>query len=250
MQSTFEKLRRTPAYRALAEAVMAQILDGRLREGDPIPTEAQLCEMFGVNRSTVREGIRVLEEANLIRREQARRLVVSRPSNDEVGAQVERALLLAEITHGELWEALHALEPTMARLAAARASPDLLARIDENVDRTEAALQRGESIVALDIEFHALVGEMSANRALILARMPLSRLFYPSFQTVMAKAPMAGPRLLAAHRAIAQALRAGDGEAAERWMTRHAIDFRRGLDLADVDAAKPVFDAPAAGTVS
>lgn len=43
MHSTFEKLQRIPAYRALAEAVMAQILDGRLREGDPIPTEAQLC---------------------------------------------------------------------------------------------------------------------------------------------------------------------------------------------------------------
>jgi DNA-binding FadR family transcriptional regulator len=250
MHSTFEKLQRIPAYRALAEAVMAQILDGRLREGDPIPTEAQLCEMFGVNRSTVREGIRVLEEANLIRREHARRLVVSRPSNEEIGAQVERALLLSAITHGELWEALHALEPTMARLAAMRNTPELLARIDDNVDRTEAALQRGDPIVALDIEFHALVAEMSANRALILARMPVSRLFYPSFQRVMAKAPMAGPRLLAAHREIAQALRAGDGDAAERWMARHAIDFRRGLDLADVDVGKPVFDAPGAGAVS
>lgn len=250
MSSTFEKLRRIPAYRALAEAVMAQILDGRLREGDPIPTEAQLCELFGVNRSTVREGIRVLEEANLIRREQGRRLVVTRPSAEEVGAQVQRALLLHEITHGELWEAMHAMEPTMARLAAARATPELLARIDDNLAQTERALQRGESIVTLDIEFHALVAEMSANRALILARMPVSRLFYPSFQQVMEKVPAAGPRLLAAHRAIADALRAGDGEAAERWMTRHAIDFRRGLDLADLDAGKPVFDAPAAGTVS
>jgi hypothetical protein len=40
-----------------------QILDGRLREGDPVPTEARLCEMFGVNRSTVREGIRTTQHS-------------------------------------------------------------------------------------------------------------------------------------------------------------------------------------------
>lgn len=250
MPSSFEKIRKTPAYRVLAEAVMARILDGRLREGDPIPTEAQMCEMFGVNRSTVREGIRVLEEANLIRREHARRLVVSRPSEEEVGLQVERALRLSEITHDELWEAMNALEPTMARLAAQRASTALLERIDENLVRTASALERGESIVGLDIEFHELVAEMSGNGALNLARRPISRLFFPSFQRVMDKVPVAGQRLLAAHRAIAQALRAGDAEAAERWMTRHTIDFRRGLELADVDAGKAVFDTPAARAVS
>ncbi|HWS73656.1 MAG TPA: FCD domain-containing protein [Quisquiliibacterium sp.] len=250
MPSSFEKIRKTPAYRVLAEAVMARILDGRLREGDPIPTEAQMCEMFGVNRSTVREGIRVLEEANLIRRESARRLVVSHPSEEEVGLQVERALRLSEITHEELWEAMNALEPTMARLAAQRASTALLARIDENLERTADALERGESIVRLDIEFHELVAEMSGNGALNLARRPISRLFFPSFQQVMDKVPVAGQRLLAAHRAIAQALRAGDAEAAERWMTRHTIDFRRGLELADVDAGKAVVDTPAARAVS
>lgn len=250
MHSRFEKIRKVPAYRVLAEAVMEQILDGRLREGDPIPTEALMCEIFGVNRSTVREGIRVLEEANLIRREHARRLVVSRPSQEEIGAQIERALLLAEITHEELWEAMHALEPVMARLAAERSHPALLERIERNLASTADAIERGESIVRLDIEFHALVAEMSANRALSLARRPISHLFFPSFQQVMDRVPVAGPRLLAAHQAIAQALRDGDPEAAERWMTRHTLDFRRGLELADLDPGKAVFDTPSARAVS
>jgi hypothetical protein len=33
-------------------------------------------------------------------------------------------------------------------------------------------------------------------------------------------------------------------------MTRHTIDFRRGLELADVDAGKAVVDTPAARAVS
>ena len=68
MTTTFTKITRVPAYRKLANAITEQILDGRMKEGDSLPTETVLSEMFGVNRHTVREGIRVLEEANLIRR--------------------------------------------------------------------------------------------------------------------------------------------------------------------------------------
>lgn len=250
MPSTFAKLRRVPAYRALAEAVTERILDGRLREGDPIPTEAQLCEMFGVNRSTVREGIRVLEEANLIRREHARRLVVSRPSQAEVGAQVRRALQLHEITHGELWEAMHAIEPPLARLAAERATPAALERLDDNLLRTAAALERREPVVHLDIEFHALIADVCGNRALKLVHEPINRLFFPSFQRVIERLPTAGQRLLEAHRAIVAALRAGDADAASLWMTRHALDFRRGLDLAGVDIDTAIDDLPETKEVS
>lgn len=240
MQSKFEKIKKMPAYRVLAEAVTEQILDGRLREGEQVPTEAQLCEMFGVNRSTVREGIRVLEEANLIRREHARKLVVSRPSHQEIGAQLERALVLHEITFKELWEAMHTLEPIMAKLAAARPDQGLLIRLDDNIRRTQEALDRGDSLVDLDIEFHGMIAEMTANRALNLAREPISRLFYPSFQRVMLKVPVAGQRLIGAHKAIAESIARGDGSAAESWMAKHIVDFRRGLELADVDVQSAV----------
>lgn len=240
MQSKFEKIRKIPAYRILAEAVTEQILDGRLREGEQVPTEAQLCEMFGVNRSTVREGIRVLEEANLIRREHARKLVVSRPSHKEIGTQLERALVLHQITFNELWEAMHALEPIMAKLAAARPDKSQLERLDDNIRRTQEALNRGESLVDLDIEFHGMIAKMTSNRALNLAREPISRLFYPSFQRVMSNVPVAGQRLIGAHKAIAESINRGDGPAAESWMAKHIVDFRRGLEMADVDVRSAV----------
>ena len=65
MSSLPEKFRRissTPAYRLVAEAIERQILSGRILPGDPIGTEAELVKQFGVNRSTVREGIRLLAE--------------------------------------------------------------------------------------------------------------------------------------------------------------------------------------------
>lgn len=249
METPFEKIRTVPAYRILAEAMIERILDGRLREGDQLPTEARLCDMFGVNRSTVRESIRVLEEANLIRREHAKKMVISRPSEAEVGKQLERALVLHEIGFDELWEAMHVLEPNMARLAAARVATESesLARLEDNLQRTEDALRAGQSIVDLDIEFHGIVAAMSGNRALVLAREPLSRLFYPAFEAVMNRVPIAGRRLLQAHRAIFSAIGDGDQESAQEWMRKHVDDFRRGYQRASLDLQSPIARRRAAG---
>lgn len=235
------KIRRVPAYRRLAEAITESILDGHMRPGDQLPTEADLCERFGVNRSTVREGTRVLEEAGLIRRETAKRLVVSRPSREDIGNQLERALVLHEVTFAELMEAMVTVEPAMARLAAGRDRPAALVReLEANVAATERALRAGESVVELDIAFHGIIATLAGNRALMLAREPMSRLFYSAFGVVMAHVPEAGRRLMAAHRAILEAVRTHLASDAHAWMQKHVRDFKRGYELTGLDPADPV----------
>src|SRR5678810_1347444 len=44
------------------------ILGGTFRLGTQLPTEAELCEMFGVSRTVVREALRVLEDEGLVSR--------------------------------------------------------------------------------------------------------------------------------------------------------------------------------------
>ncbi|MGH6711113.1 MAG: FadR/GntR family transcriptional regulator [Bradyrhizobium sp.] len=236
----FAKLKKVPAYRMLAEAITEQILDGSMRAGEQLPTEAQLCEQFGVNRSTVREGTRVLEEANLLRRESAKRLLVSRPSREEIGNLLERALLLHEISFNELMEAMYVFEPLMARLAATHSRKVALKELEENIDATERAMIAGESVVALDIAFHGLIASLCGNRALMLAREPMSRLFYHSFDAVMSSVPGAGARMVAAHRAILEAVRNRNASDAEAWMQKHVRDFKRGYEITGLDPAGPV----------
>src|SRR5690606_27660637 len=131
------KPRRVPGYRVLAEAITERVLAGEMREGDPLPTEMELCEAFGVNRSTVREAIRVLEEARLLHRESAKRLVVSHPSPEDIGQQFERILQLQEISFEELFEAVSVVEPPIIRLAAARGSAPLLDELGRLLGRIE-----------------------------------------------------------------------------------------------------------------
>jgi len=83
----FRRINSTPAYRLVAEAIERKILAGRLKPGDPIGTESELVRQFGVNRSTVREGIRLLEHDGLIRRETNRRLSVGLPHYERLATR-------------------------------------------------------------------------------------------------------------------------------------------------------------------
>lgn len=236
----FGRLNKLPAYKILSDTILAEIMAGRVRQGDQLPTESELCEQFGVNRSTVREGVRVLEEAGVLSRERGKRFTISRPSQGQISTHLQRAMVLHEITFNELWEAVMTIEPPMAKLAAARTDEKLLRDVDSNLQRTEQALADGGPLVELDIEFHDLIASATGNAALRLSREPLVQLFYPAFGAVFASVPSAGERLLVAHREIARAMRDGDADLIEIWTGRHLRDFKRGLEAAGVDLSAPI----------
>jgi DNA-binding transcriptional MocR family regulator len=61
----------------ISRGVEQQILTGKLMPGTMPPTEAELAEQFGINRSTVREAIRQLEQEVLVERRSSKRLQVT-----------------------------------------------------------------------------------------------------------------------------------------------------------------------------
>jgi GntR family transcriptional repressor for pyruvate dehydrogenase complex len=236
---SFPKIERATAYKTVSEAIAQEIIEGRLRPGSRLPTEQALASQFGVNRSTLREGIRLLEESGMIRRESDRRLVVSRPSYVSVSDRTQQALILHEITFRELWEAMMAIEPEAAALAARKADKEIIPKISENLRRTKEAIADTRGLISLDIEFHALVVQAAGNRALTIAREPLSQLFYPVFEVVMTGVDVAPARLLAAHEKIARAIENSDIEQARDWMRRHIADLRKGYEFTGLDMDIP-----------
>ena len=59
-----------PLYYQLQEFIRGQIESGELAPNDPLPTEAEFCQMFNVSRYTVREALRGLAERGLIEKRQ------------------------------------------------------------------------------------------------------------------------------------------------------------------------------------
>ncbi len=236
----FQPLEPAPAYKRLCQAIEAEIMAGRLKPGDQLPTETALAEAFALNRSTVREGIRLLEQSGLAERVAGRRLAVARPSTKALGRRVSQALVLHDVTFRELWQTIAALEPAAAAYAAeARTEADLLA-LQRNLRQSEAATSNTQQLSALDVAFHALVAEAAHNRALILAREAVGQLFYPAFAAVVTRLDTAAARLLTAHRAIVEAIERRDADEARRWMVRHIDDFHRGYCMVGLDPEAPI----------
>jgi GntR family transcriptional regulator len=71
-------MRPEPRYRTIELALRADM--ARLEPGDPLPTEAELCERFGVSRMTAREGVRRLVDQGLLYRVRGRGTFVAQPA--------------------------------------------------------------------------------------------------------------------------------------------------------------------------
>ena len=236
----FHRIHSTPAYQLVAEAIEKRILSGGIRPGEPIGTEAELVKQFGVNRSTVREGIRLLEHDGIIQRQSNRRLAVSLPHYERLASRTTRAMVLHEVTFRELFEAAMALQMATIEGATQRATPALIAAMEENIERTALVLADPAAVAALDSEFHALIGRASANRVLQLAREPSDLLVYPTTRLILTKVKEGAPRLLEAHRMLLDAIRRGDVEAGRLWARRHLNDWRRGFERSGNDLDQPI----------
>lgn len=172
---------------------------GEIREGESLPTEGDLAMHFGLHRSTIREGLRQLEQDGLLIR-QGKRLVVVIPQHSDLASAAERTLRMQQVTFRDVWEAASTLEPMCARLAAERITEDQLKRIAENLEHTAELVETGQSPVQATIAFQSLVAEAAHNSVLQLARAPLSLLMLSGYSAIAPTLPQSGARLLEAHR--------------------------------------------------
>ncbi len=243
----FSRIERAPAYRLVYDAIEREILAARLRVGDPLPAEMQLAEQLGVNRSTVREGIRLLEQSGLIERDGGKRPRIAMPHYLRLASSASRALILHSVTFRELWEASMVLEPAIAGRAARQVDKDGLSEVAANLAVMDAAVVSFEGgapidvhgFVGLDRAFHEILAKVAGNRVLALAHEPVTSLFIPAGQIILPRLKTYR-RVLEAHRYIFNCLRSHDEVGARSWMHKHMDDFRRAYELTALSLDTPL----------
>jgi GntR family transcriptional repressor for pyruvate dehydrogenase complex len=223
---------------AIVGQIRTAVLSGRLKKGDRLPNERELCQIFAVSRPTLREGLRTLEALGVIatRLGSGGGIFVSEPGEEQVGAALEALLSVRKATGSELAEFRVSFEGETAYWAAVRASKQQIAELEEVVEEFAAcAADDSEpwgNLVRVDMRFHELVAHASQNQV----RTAIMRAIYRAiYDFSLSLAPMSGRkvRLGAARqlREIAAAIREHDGELARTRMRRHIKRF------AELDAA-------------
>ncbi|MFD8325251.1 FadR/GntR family transcriptional regulator [Streptomyces lydicus] len=202
----------------VVDALRSQLSGGEWPVGSRIPSEHALAEQLQVGRNTVREAVRVLVHAGLLRSRQGEgTFVVSTADPGDLMRGVQRAGIR------DVLELRIALEAEAARLAALRHRPADLERMRAALDaQTELADADGrpradslELYADHDIAFHKAVVEAAHNTALTATYGWFSSSVREALVSTLDDQAM--PQIEHGdHRAVLEAIKAGDPAAAER----------------------------------
>lgn len=199
------------------------ILDGTYQPGDPLPSERQLMEAFGVGRPAVREALLSLERAGIVRLRSGSPAVVTRVSPQKVLSGLAlsvRSFMSEEAGIRELQAARQIVECAIARHAALHRTEEDLARIRQALDANAAALGNLPLFERTDVDFHAEIVRTVGNRIFEATLLALSDWLLEQRQTTLTT-PGQSERALAFHVDIFKAIEQGDPDAAEQAMAAH-----------------------------
>lgn len=141
-----------------ADQIKDLILTRGLRPGDPLPTEAELCETLDVSRSSVREAIRTLSTLDIVNVRHGHGTFVGSMSLDPmVEALVFRGVLAPEGSLQALRDVIEvrlALDLAVAEQVVTAMSGKASAELDAFVDDMERHANAGENFLEADRAFH------------------------------------------------------------------------------------------------
>jgi GntR family transcriptional regulator, transcriptional repressor for pyruvate dehydrogenase complex len=221
-KSDFEFVRKNKVYEEVARQIERLILK-KLKPGDKLPSERELAEMLQVSRSSIRDAIRGLELMGLVEPRQGAGTIVREVSADSLVNPFANALKRKHAMVGELLDFRKMLEPPLAARAAAHASADEIAEMEEVLQRQEEKLARGESTIAEDAEFHYSIALASGNSVVLKVLDILMDLLRDTRERSM-QVEGRPEKSLAGHRRILAAIKRQDGESAKAAMRRHIED--------------------------
>ncbi|ABG03186.1 transcriptional regulator, GntR family [Rubrobacter xylanophilus DSM 9941] len=205
------------------EKLYGDITGGRLQPNERL-IELDIARELGVSRAAVRNALIRLEQEGLVKREPNR------------GARVR---LVSEEEAVEILEARMALECVAVRHAALNRTQEDIAGLREILSQMESRLEAGDLLGASDLngQFHRRLVEIS-NHATIskLLKMLNSQLIRFQYRTILTPGRPASS--LAEHRAIFEAVEAGDPERAEQAMRRHLSGVTEALRRAAAQEAR------------
>lgn len=210
----------------IAGALRRQIASERFGLNERLPPERLLAERFGVARGTVREALRQLEDLGFVERRAGSGTYVTwtEGQNRRPTVEITRPL--------ELVDARFAVEPHMCRLAVLHATEVELDRLETYLESMEARPEDPEHFADTDEAFHLALARTTQN--------PMIAWFMEKIHEARSHAQWARMRTLtltpeiirnynAEHRAVVEAIKHRDAEAAALAMKTHLATARTSL---------------------
>lgn len=148
----------------IEEQLKQEILDGKWKAGERLPSEHDLSEIFQVSRVSIRQALQSLSAQGLIETRSGNGSFVKQPGIGDLMNDTIPDIYLAEDSLQSVMEFRRVFEGPVAELAAEKAT-------DQQVQQLEALYHQmvdaaSDSVLdhsKFDFEFHMLIGKMTQN---------------------------------------------------------------------------------------
>lgn len=153
--------------RQVQQLVLDYIVQTGLREGDRLPTEPEMCEMFGVSRTAVREGMKYLEIQGVVSVERGRGTFLR---TFDVGVLLSNLPMQLLFRPGDILEVVRVrqkLEEFCLEQAIVRSDAEDIRELAACVRAMEEKAKRAEPMDSEDIAFHRQLARMADTRLLL-----------------------------------------------------------------------------------
>lgn len=204
---------------SVAEAVVRRILDmvkaGGLKAGDPLPPERDLALSLKVSRPSVREALRGLAVLGVVRTRQGGGAYISDLGPDSLLGPLHFYLALEDMNIRDLYDARSLIESDVARRAAVNIDDEALEQLEALLAEQKGTIQDPTAFRRSDYAFHELIWIGSRNAFLKRIGESLNVLGL-EFRKRASERPETLAQSLRDHRALLDALKARDPDAAAR----------------------------------
>ena len=215
-----QKVTREGLYEQIVEQLQDLVVAKRLRVGDRLPGERELCEQFGVSRTVIREATRVLAQRGIVTIEPGRGTFVSLPDQANIALAIELYARARHISLQRVVQVRHALEPEIAAVAAEHAGSEHIERLTRCVAIMDSSLEDPAAYNTADQEFHSTLAEATGNDLFLALTGVIVNLAQQTRRAMfaVAGAPTRGQEY---HKLILERVREHDGEGARSAMLQH-----------------------------
>lgn len=211
--------------------IQEAIFDRTFAQGEKLPSENALAEMFGVSRPTIREALGALVSAGLVRKIPGAsggsfvREVDAKALGRMLQDSLSHVIQLGSVDIDEVSQAREVVEVPSARLAARHRTLEQVTAARRVVAQQKEIDLKDPRVSTLDQEFHRIIAESSGNRLLVAFVEALHACTAPV--TYLKLTPKVGRETILQHAQIIKAVEAGDEDGAASAMQMHLSYVRQ-----------------------
>ncbi len=202
-------------------AILESIAANTLRPGDSLPTERELGEQFGVSRTVIREAVRALSAKGMLEVKGGSGVRIVAVNEETVRESMRHFVKGSAMDYGKVDEVRRVLEVAAAGLAAERATPEDIARINETIEQMDGSCDDVESTVQFDIAFHRALAASTHNELFLVLHDSMGEMLLEVRRRNLSRGADRRRLVVEMHRRIRDAVAAHDAEGAKVAMIDH-----------------------------